>query len=489
MLESDENFSQRVISGGFWIFTLRMVNQAFYYIRLIILARFLAPYDFGLMGIALLTLSMVETLSQTGFKSALIQKKEDIKSYLDASWTILILRGLILFILFLTIAPYSAILFDAPEAATIIQVMGLLFLLEGFRNIGIIYFMKELKFKKQFIYEFSGVLADFIVSITSVLIVRSVWALVFGLLARNLMWCITSYIIHPYRPRFTLKLGKAKELFGFGKWIFLSSVILFLTNSSDSFLVGIIFGAASLGIYQMALKISNMPAKESVYVISQVTFPAYSKLQDDKSNIKEGYLRVLQVTAFFSFPLAGLIFVLAPEFTTLFLGESWIFIIPIMQILIFMGLIRSIGATTDPVFQGIGKPAIATKLQLFQLILIITLIYPLSIEYGVVGTSLAMVISALIATFVGSWIVIKIVQCGRWKFCKMIVFPLINTIIMVSLIFILKIYWVQSVGILEFLFIGGIGMLAYIGIAYLFENFYSYKIFREGWIWLREKIL
>jgi len=92
LINPGETLSRKVAKGGFWVFFLRIVNRGFSLIRLIILARILSPNDFGLMGIALLTMSTLETFSQTGFQQALIQKKEDIKSYLDNAWTVLYLK-------------------------------------------------------------------------------------------------------------------------------------------------------------------------------------------------------------------------------------------------------------------------------------------------------------------------------------------------------------------------------------------------------------
>jgi len=85
LITPSDTLSQKVVKGGFWVFFLRIVNRGFSLIRLIILARILSPNDFGLMGIALLTMSTLETFSQTGFQQALIQKKEDIKSYLNSA--------------------------------------------------------------------------------------------------------------------------------------------------------------------------------------------------------------------------------------------------------------------------------------------------------------------------------------------------------------------------------------------------------------------
>ncbi|MBE9593190.1 MAG: lipopolysaccharide biosynthesis protein, partial [Proteobacteria bacterium] len=425
-----ENISQRAVRSGFWVFSLRIVQQLFNLGRLVILARILAPHDFGLLGIALLTMATLETFSQTGFHAALIQKKEDIKSYLDSAWTVLILRGLILFTILYLIAPYAATFFNAPEAKPIIQVIGVSFFLQAFTNIGVIYFQKELEFNKEFIYQFAGTLADFIVAVSAVLILQNVWALVFGLLAGNAVRLIVSYFIHPYRPRLSSDLGKAKELFVFGKWILGSSILVFLITQGDSIFVGKMLGVTALGFYQLAYRISNMPATEITHVISRVTFPAYSKLQDNLPKLREAYLKVLQFTAFLSFPIAGLIFVLAPDFTMIFLGEKWMPMVPAMQVLALWGLLRSIGATTGPLFLGVGKPRIAAKLQFARLILLVIIIYPLTIKWGILGTSLAVLLSILPVEPFTFYLTIKIIKCRVWEFGKLIALPMLGVAIM-----------------------------------------------------------
>src|SRR4030042_4999343 len=103
----------------------------------------------------------------------------------------------------------------------------------------------------------------------------------------------------------------------------------------------------------MAYRISNMPATEITHVVSQVTFPAYSKIQEDVPRLREAYLRVLQLTTFLSFPLAGLIFVLAPDFTKIFLGGKWMPMVPAMQVLCIFGVTRSIGATMGPILYSL----------------------------------------------------------------------------------------------------------------------------------------
>jgi O-antigen/teichoic acid export membrane protein len=110
-----------------WVFALRVLDKGLGLIRLVILARLLAPNDFGLFGIALLAMSALETFSQTGFQTALVQKQGDITPYLDNAWTVSVIRGTFLFIILFLSAPYIALFFNTPEASPIIQVIGVLY--------------------------------------------------------------------------------------------------------------------------------------------------------------------------------------------------------------------------------------------------------------------------------------------------------------------------------------------------------------------------
>ncbi|UCH12355.1 MAG: lipopolysaccharide biosynthesis protein [Candidatus Omnitrophota bacterium] len=440
------------------------------------MARLLSPNDFGLFGIALLSMSCLETFAQTGFEQALIQKKKDIKEHLDTAWTTNLIRAFLLcFILFIS-APAIGLFFNNPKAIILIRTIALAVFLKGLTNIRVIYFIKELKFNKQFIYRSIGIMAEFIVGVSLAIILRSAWALLFGLLANYFVTFLVSYIIYPYRPKLELNVEKFKELFSFGRWVFGSSVLVFLLTQGDDIFVGKLLGTVALGFYQMAYRISNMPTTEISHIISQVTFPAYSKLQDNIDKLREAYLKVLQFTAFLSFPIAGLIFILAPDFTRIFLGEKWLPMVPAMQVLVLWGLIRSIGATTGPIFYGVGRPKIITKLQLLQLFLLIILIYPLTMQFGILGAALSVVFAALIPNLIAFYITVKVTECGIYNFGKLIVLPLINTIVVILFVLILKIYWKTTFSILAFFVFILVAFSVYISVANLLDKFLNYKI-------------
>jgi O-antigen/teichoic acid export membrane protein len=471
----NEPLSKRVVRGGVWVFALRITARGLRFIRTVILARLLAPNDFGLFGIAMLSIATLEVLTQTGFEAALVQKKEHVESYLDTAWTISAIRGTILFSILFFLAPWIAKFFDSPQATMIIRVISISALLSGFKNVGLIFFQKELEFDKQFFYEFSSNLVDLAVAITLAFILRNVWALVWAGLAAGVVRLFMSYLIHPYRPHVSLAKKEFQELFGYGKWLLGSGMLVFLVTQGDDLFVGKALGPAALGLYQMAYLISNLPATEISRTMAQVAFPAYSKLQDNIPKLSDAYLKALHLTAFLSIPLAAGIFVLAPDFTKIFLGEKWMPMVPVIKVLVFAGLIRSIAATTGPILYGIGQPKIDTIWQTARLILLIALIYPLTARWGILGTSVAVLCSISVSTVGFSLGVIRITNCGIYNFGKALILPVLNSLIMAVLIIILKSN-LQLTGFFPLLLLIGVGILTYFLITKIYDKFFDYEI-------------
>ena len=470
------SLSEKMIKGSFWVFTLRIADRIFNLIKIIIIARLLSPNDFGMFGIALLILSIFGTFTQTGSLSALIQKKGKIESYLNTAWTLGLIRGGLIATLVFFLAKPSALFFATPDTEQILRIIGISIVLESLNNIAVIYLHKELKFQKYFKYQFLGTITDVIVTIIAAFFLKSVWALVLGLLAGNLVRCIMSYIIESYRPKLQFNKSQVRELLKFGKWIAGTSILVFLIIHGDDIFVGKLLGAAMLGFYQMAYKISNTPTTEITLVISHVSFPAYSKLQDNLPKLRDAFMRVLKLTAFISFPLAAFIFILAPEFTLLFLGEKWMPVVPAMRILVMAGAVRSLIASACSIFRAIGKPKIETIWQVIRLSIIVILIYPLTTKYGISGTSAVILLSTFISGIGFGFEALRVANCGIKNLGKLIVLPLLNGIIIVAIIYALK-FCINANTFSGFFSLTVIGILIFICLNYLFDRFFNYKIF------------
>ena len=473
----DDGLLRRVIRGGFWVMTLRVAMRVLFLARTILLARLLAPDDFGLFGIALLAMGAMEALSQTGLQVALVQKKADVTSYLDTAWTVQAIRGMIAALALFGLAPFVGAFFGEPSAGALLRVLSLSFVLTGATNIGVIYFQKELEFQKQFAYQFSATVADFGVALVAAILLRNAWALVLGVLAGNLVGLIVSYAVHPYRPGLGVDWQKGRELFGFGKWVFSSNLLNYLVHSVDSLVVGKALSPAALGLYQMAFRLSSAAATEITNVVSQVAFPTYSKMQDDTPRLREAALRTMSMVSAVSLPLAGGTFILAPELTMLLLGEKWMPMVPVLQLLCISGALRSVTANFGPVFLSAGRPDIQTKASMVNLSVLGVGLYPLVTGFGMIGA-----VYARLLTFVSEFYTwpsfTRLLQASFRDLVRALGPPLLCTSAMIVAVAAAKAA-LGSQNTLSLLLVAMMGGACYLGALVLLDNMFELGIIRS----------
>lgn len=472
-----ENLSTKVVKGGSWLFLFQILDNVLGFIRLLILARLLTPTDFGLAGIAMVLLQTITTFTQTGVQALLVHKKDSLK-YFDTAWTYLLLRGVVLYIALFIAAPFLSSFFNAPEALLIIRIVGLTLLFEGFTNIGIVFFQKNLTFHKQFVLQIAANFVDFVVAITIALVFRNAWAIVAGYVTSGATRMILSYLLSKYRPRLELNIQKIREMTKYGKWIFGSSILTFLYSQADDIFVGKMLGTTSLGYYQLAYRISNLPATQISYLISTVMFPAYSLIQSQKEKLATVYLSTIQVTAFLSFFMGIGIILLARDFVVLFLGDRWIAAAGALQILTIWGILRSIGATAGALWQASGTPQNTTKIQLFQTILLGVFIYPLTILLGITGTALSIVLAAGIANIGTLWLASKTISQPIIKILQELFYPLIACLFTYAIYELSKEYLFPDRSFISFFALAIVIISTYLSVSIILSKLFFYRIFK-----------
>jgi len=390
-----EDLRQRLVRAGFWSFALHTLQSAAVFLRIVILAMLLPPEEFGLFGITMLTFILLETFTKTGFHEALVQKDQDVSSHLDAAWTVLALRGLMLALLTLVLAPVISSFFNSPEATTLLRVTALAFVFLGMRNIGVLAFLRELKFHKEFIYRSIASLTDLTVAIAVGIALRSAWALVLGFLAGCFVQLVLSYAVHPYRPRIRFSLKKSQDLFRFGSWILFIGAVTFAGMHGSAVVVGKVLGTAALGLFQVARRIPEMTVDKITVTLGEVSFPAYAQIQNSREDLREAYGRIAGVSAALTFPAAVGIAVTGSVFVAAFLGRQWEPMIPALVILSLASLVRSAAFTGRSFFLGGGKPYLAFQMQAMRAMVLIVSVYPLTLRWGIAGAASSMLLGNL----------------------------------------------------------------------------------------------
>lgn len=475
----DPTLSEKVKKGTIWVILVTVVTRGVQLIAEVILARVLMPEDFGLIATALAILAFSEGTVATGFESAIIQKQERPEDYLNSAWTIELIRNVVLFVLIFSLAPLLGSFFNEVRVVAVLRVLSLTFIIQGFKNIGIVYFRKDLDFKKQFFIDSLPLIVYVAFVIPLALVIRSVWALVGAILMRRVSFLLLSYILHPHRPRLELRKTNVKGLFNFGKWIFLSSVIGIVREQGLIMFVSKYLGVILLGVYNRAMVFSSLIFRDIGEIIWKVGYPAFSKLQYDLEGFKKAFLKTLYILTFLITPLAGMIFALSEDFTFIVLTEKWSGIVPVLKVLSISSLLLVINTPSGISFQAMGKPFIGTKIAFIGLAVVLLLIYPLTHQWGLVGAAFSILISALIVTPMMYHRAKRMIGFSAFEFLRPILFAIFNTGVMMATVYLARYYLFTGLDVLGLVIPALLGGLSYLLISLLFEKYFDYQVYRS----------
>lgn len=381
------NFNRRIARGAAWMVGLHFADRCIGFISTIILARLLVPADFGLVAIAVALVASISVLGEFGFELALIQNQKAGRSHYDTAWTLGLLRGLsAATIIALTAAPLAAF-FEDPRLEAVALALAFAPLLEGFYNIGTVAFRKDLTFDKEFIFRMVPRMAGVICTITFALIWRDYWALIVGTLAGKVMRVAMSYVMHSFRPR--LSLSAWREIMHFSKWMLATAIASFVNRRSGTLLIAKFLDASAVGTFAMASQISNIAAAELIAPIKQVLFPSYAKIAHDVALLRKAFLDVYGILVLVALPIALGIGLTATYFVPLLLGPNWVQAIPVIEILVISGGLRSLASHVRPIYLAMDRPKLGAFASLGQALVYLPALYVGLTEYGLLGAAVA----------------------------------------------------------------------------------------------------
>ena len=384
------------IKGVSWMGGFRLFSRLIALGRTAILARLLLPAQFGVYGIATLALVFLEIFTETGINVFLVQEKKNIDEYINTAWVVSIVRGTLISLLILLVTPLIISFFNSPDARPLLLLISLVPFLRGFINPSIVKFQKELQFNKEFWFRSSIFIFDSTVAVILVLLTHSPIGLIWGFLAGVVLEIILSFIFVKPTPKFTFEKDKVKEIIGRGKWVTASGVFGYLASQGDDAVVAKILNTASLGLYQMAYRLSMLPGTEITEVASKVTFPVYVRISSDKKRLLKAYIKTVTGVALLVIPVGLMLFIFPKQIINIVLGNRWIEAAPALKILAVFGAVGAIAGTRNVVFYSLKRQDIVARISFIKFLVLAVTIVPLTINYGIIGAALSSLISVII---------------------------------------------------------------------------------------------
>jgi len=397
------NIKDRTIFGVFWNGFGKLVNQLVQFIIMVVLAKLLVPADFGVVGIALIFTRLITLINELGIAAAIVQKKE-INDYEIANlFTASLLTGLVLSVVLCLSSPYLASFFNAKILDGVLKVISITLIIGALGVIQKSLLNRELKFKQIANVEIVGVVIYGVVSIVLALFNYSVWSIVFGIIANNVVITFLFWILSDWKPKLYLNFVQLKSLVNFGLNVLGSNFVNYAGANIASFVAGKFLGTSLLGIYTLANTIINQTIGRISFIVGRVMFPALSKMQDDNDRYVNAFLKVLQVITLISFPFLIWITILANPFITVVFGEKWKDAIFPLQVFALVNIVKTVGNNVSTILLSKGRSDIEFKWNVVNIILMLMILL-FTVRYGLN----AMVLGIAIFQFVGTFVIQKI---------------------------------------------------------------------------------
>jgi len=428
--------AKNIATGAAWLLTLKFIMRGIGVVSTFLLVRLLSPEDFGLNAIAMSIFGFVELLSRFGFDTVLIQKQDADHNHYDTAWSLNVCFGLLACLLILLFSSFVTNFYGDPRLRSILYCVSVLFLINGFLNIGIVDFRKNLTFDKEFKLQIFPKVISFVVTIAIAYIYRNYWALVVGTLVWKGLILLMSYIMSSYRPK--LRFTAWRDLFDFSKWIFIGNFFNFLNVKTPELLIARIISPAATGYMAVSREISDFATSELVSNVNRAAYPGYSKISHDLKQLRELYSGVMSNILFWAFPAGIGLSSVASLLVPVVLGDQWTDTIPLIQCLAIASMIFSLNSNTSYIFLAVGKPRTNVIMSLIRVSLFIPLLLYLLSTQGILGGAYAILIASFITMLLYNYVVMTELKIKLKAVVSIYFRPLLSSWLMALGIYLFK---------------------------------------------------
>lgn len=412
---SQDNLKQKATSGIIWTAVQKYSTMTISFIAGMILARLLTPEDFGSIGMLEIFMYMAQVFIDSGFGSALIQKKNPTQTDYSTIFYFNIGMSVVLYAILFISAPYIAEFYHMPDLCLILRVQGLVLFINSLNVIQQNIIRKNLQFKK---LSKITITTSFITLAVTIILAYCGWG-VWALVAQNYMIalvpCIFFWLTTDWHPTLEYSWKSFRELFSFGAFMFLTHLFETFSNKISGLLIGRWFNPATMGFYSRAESTANLASLSIAGVMISTTYPLYASVQDDKERLGNIIKRITSTLAYVTYPFLFILILIAKPLFIILFSEKWTPCVPYFQMLCLAGLATCLQAVNYQSIAAIGKSRIRFYWTIVNQTVAFTLQLCGVVFWGMKGLLIGMVISCWFAYIVNISLVSKYVGYKNYQ--------------------------------------------------------------------------
>ncbi|MBD5281960.1 MAG: lipopolysaccharide biosynthesis protein [Bacteroides sp.] len=401
-----DSIGHKVASGAVWATIDKFGSMGMQFAVNLVLARMLVPEDFGIIGMLAIFIVVSNTLIDSGFGAALVQKKSP--SQVDYStiffWNLTF--SIVLYLILWVSSPFIADFYSMPLLSSVLRVMALNLIFTGIFSIQKVKLQKALEFKTIALVNLGSYFLSALLAILCAYNGYGVWSLVLMQISYGLLAIIILAIVTRWHPDLIFSVKSLRCLFGFGGYIMAANILQSVCQNFQGIIIGKKFSATQMGYFSQAYKLDQITSYSIPQAIVQVMFPVFSSLQSELQRLCQAVLMSMRVISFVVFPLLCLLIIVAEPLIVTLYKSQWLPSVPYFQVLCCGGFfvclqnvnfyaVAAVGKSRELFWWGIYK---------WSSLLLLLLI---GMNFGIYGVLWGMVLSSVNIFFVNAYLASK----------------------------------------------------------------------------------
>jgi PST family polysaccharide transporter len=402
----------------------------------------LTPEAFGVVMTLTMVITFAEIFTDAGFQKYLIQHQfvdetDREQSTNVAFWSNLVMSLVIWAVIAIFADPLAALVGN-PGLGYVLSISCISIPLAAFSSIQMALYKRDLDFKTLFKVRIIAICVPLFVTVPLAFYLRSYWALVLGTIVSNFANAVMLTVYSKWKPRLFYSFAKLKEMFSFSAWSVVEAISIWLTGYVDVFIIGIYLNEYYLGLYKTSMTIVGQIMGLITAATTPILFSSLSRLQDDESAFNELFFKFQRLVGLCVIPIGVGMLCYSDLLTDILLGEQWLQTAP------FIGLWGLTSAVTivlshysSEVYRSKGRPKLSVLAQFLHLIVLAPAVY-ISIQHGFETLYVTRSLVRLELILVNLLIMYLVIKISPWQMLKNISYPLIASVIMGIVAFLLK---------------------------------------------------
>lgn len=373
------------------------------------LAKLLAPEAFGLVAMATVVFELSNVFVNSGLSQALIRSKSVSDLDLNTVFYSNLIFSIFAYLFLFFIAPYVSEFYKQPELTLLIQVMGLVAIINATKIVQVAVLSRSMNFKAQMKANSLGAFLSGVLALLAAYEGFGVWSLVVMMLSQSLIPSLILWMASSWRPNLSFSFESFYRLFAFGKNLLAEGMLNVAFQNSYVLVIGRVFSAEITGLYFFAKKVTDLLSHQLTGAVQQATYPALSTLQDDNLLLRHKYRQILQLMLLLIAPVMGFMAALSLPIFEIFFGERWRGSVLYLQLLCFVGVLYPLHALNINILNVKGRSDLVLKIGVLKKVVSVTLLFA-GLPFGVLGIVIGQIVASLIALIPNAYYSARLIE-------------------------------------------------------------------------------